>query len=470
MFERKLLNPSYHKGPNWKALCSYQKWTKYILWSLIAFLAGLTVRDVLQLCSQFISDPKQTAFKMIFNESMSMPNLTFCISKDQAFSHFNLYNMTELASDWDLIVEENLLNMTSRESFLNSAWDFRVIIEAYEVIAAISSIERETSLNGSAHSITYFRIHPAFQEKRRLVQIYLNAIKERNVTFSELTQKTGTEILKRLMKQFARLVFSDEEMISTDIRISWISQMQMCFQPLFSIDNFKPIEDQGPFFVLLMSHNTAKLNGIKVDCMSVDFHGRPSSIARFMQGKNQVMDGFIDDLCLGLRHEVFISVRIYYEMIENDNEGTACRDIDDSQENEFECHSRCRLQMIREMCNCTAHSLSYLVNDDMEYNQNPLCNYTKCIIDQRQKYDEKECTKSCFRNCKQIRFQIDRETNGPMLQKDLTMIRLNWRSFEYLSLEQDRVYSITSFIAELGGSIGVWLGLSVLSLFQVVSL
>lgn len=47
------------------------------------------------------------------------------------------------------------------------------------------------------------------------------------------------------------------------------------------------------------------------------------------------------------------------------------------------------------------------------------------------------------------------------------MVTLTWRSFEYLSLQQDRVYTLTSFIAELGGSIGVWLGLSVLSLFQV---
>ncbi|VDN34636.1 unnamed protein product [Gongylonema pulchrum] len=54
----------------------------------------------------------------------------------------------------------------------------------------------------------------------------------------------------------------------------------------------------------------------------------------------------------------------------------------------------------------------------------------------------------------------------PLMLNDLTMITLNWRSFEYLSLEQNRVYTVTSFIAEIGGSIGVWLGLSVLSLIQ----
>lgn len=40
------------------------------------------------------------------------------------------------------------------------------------------------------------------------------------------------------------------------------------------------------------------LANVTVDCMTVDFHGRPSSIARFMQGKSQVMDGFNEDVCI----------------------------------------------------------------------------------------------------------------------------------------------------------------------------
>lgn len=54
---------------------------------------------------------------------------------------------------------------------------------------------------------------------------------------------------------------------------------------------------------MLMSHNIQNLAGMKVDCMTIDLHGRPSSIARFMQGKSQIMDGFNEDVCLLFLHE-----------------------------------------------------------------------------------------------------------------------------------------------------------------------
>ncbi|VDN42106.1 unnamed protein product [Gongylonema pulchrum] len=178
------------------------------------------------------------------------------------------------------------------------------------------------------------------------------------------------------------------------------------------------------------------------------------------------MDGFNGDLCLGLRHEVNVDVRAYYEMLENDDEGTACRHPSNDQEQEFNCRSRCRLHLIREIYNCTAHSLSYLA--DKDYDGYSPCDYTTDVerTENTNSTDE-ECLKSCYRNCKQIRFRVDHEIKGPMLNSNLTMVTLNWRSFEYLSLEQNRVYTVTSFIAEIGGSIGVWLGLSVLSLIQV---
>lgn len=47
------------------------------------------------------------------------------------------------------------------------------------------------------------------------------------------------------------------------------------------------------------------------------------------------------------------------------------------------------------------------------------------------------------------------------------MVTIIWGSFEYLKLEQQYIWNVTTFIAALGGSIGMWLGLSVLSLIQV---
>lgn len=50
--------------------------------------------------------PKQSNMNIMFNESMHMPNITFCMSRQQAWSHLPLNN-SELADEWDTRVEVN---------------------------------------------------------------------------------------------------------------------------------------------------------------------------------------------------------------------------------------------------------------------------------------------------------------------------------------------------------------------------
>jgi hypothetical protein len=47
---------------------------------------------------------------------------------------------------------------------------------------------------------------------------------------------------------------------------------------------------------MVLAHNPNNLNGKHVDCMSVDFHGRPSSSIRFMGDKGIIKDGFNDEV------------------------------------------------------------------------------------------------------------------------------------------------------------------------------
>ncbi|VDN26583.1 unnamed protein product [Cylicostephanus goldi] len=98
---------------------------------------------------------------------------------------------------------------------------------------------------------------------------------------------------------------------------------------------------------MLLSHNAENLEGEHTECMSVDFHGRPSSLNRFMEGKGRARDGFTFELCPGQRHEVTVEVRAHYQMLENDEPGKACRDVEDDEDSEFDCRSRCRMEMIR---------------------------------------------------------------------------------------------------------------------------
>uniref|UniRef100_A0A9J2PU91 Amiloride-sensitive sodium channel n=1 Tax=Ascaris lumbricoides TaxID=6252 RepID=A0A9J2PU91_ASCLU len=454
------------KEVNWKECMFGKRMRKWAFWFIVAFLSALTIKDVIDLIIEYAEQPKQSDMNMVFNESMTMPNITFCMSRTQAWSHFKI-NSSEPPEQWDQIIQDNLLNMTDKESFLNDRWDLRMVMEAYEVVATLNSIERETTAHGSARSINVFRTEPRLASKRKMVKMWLNAIAERNITFAEFTEKVGEETIRRSMQRFQRTTFNEDLVIRTRFRTSWISMMQFCFQPYFDKDNFYDIGDQGNFFTMMLSHNAENLNGKDVECMSVDFHGRPSSLSRFVQGRGRARDGYNDDLCLGMRHEVTVEVRARYVMLENDDNGTACRNVEEGEDTEFDCRLRCRMKMIRSLCNCTAVTLSYLVKSDDEFIDFPLCDYEKCELDvQRGKFSEKECTDGCYRDCTQIRYEIDHEQQGRMARKDLTLVNLNWGSFEYLTLEQKWVWSIPTFIAALGGSIGMWLGLSILSLIQ----
>lgn len=70
-----------------------------------------------------------------------------------------------------LSVQIELRKLNSRERFLNEAWNYRLIVEAYEVIATLNSMERETTAKGSARSINFFRIQPKLRAKRAMVKV-----------------------------------------------------------------------------------------------------------------------------------------------------------------------------------------------------------------------------------------------------------------------------------------------------------
>lgn len=87
------------------------------------------------------------------------------------------------------------------------------------------------------------------------------------------------------MQRFQRLTFNEDQTISTKFHTTWISEKQFCFQPWSFDSKYYTVEDQGHFFTMSLLHNGDNLSNKSVNCMSVDFHGRPSSLNRFMQGK-----------------------------------------------------------------------------------------------------------------------------------------------------------------------------------------
>nr|CAD2138254.1 unnamed protein product [Meloidogyne enterolobii] len=467
-----------------------KKFRRWAFYFLIVFLAGMTIYETTNLTAEYLGFPKRADMSMQFNRTIIFPNITFCMSKRQAWSHFGNFGnssdsgnfssnstLTSSNKDWNPEVEQILAKMPNHDSFMNSSgWPQKLIMSAYEAIATLNSLEREKIDSQALADIKAFQSNPKHQGLRTLVKKWLAAIAERNVSFKDFTQKVGMETLEKSKNYFMRTGFNDSDNFTTLVHISWLSNKQLCFQPLFpNAESFKPIEDQGQFFQMELVHNPSALNDSKQaeECMSLDLHGRPTTMAKHMERKGRSKDGTTEGLCLGRVHETKVEIRGHYIMLENDDEATACRnydDVDDAEVNEFECRSRCRMKMIRSYCKCTPLTLQYLVADEKEFVKYPACDYEQCQLpDNVTNTNEKTCAKECLPHCVQIRYLVHDTPMGRSPNPAYTDVNLIWGAFEYMNLEQKYVYTIWTFISNIGGSIGVWLGLSALSLIQLIT-
>ncbi|KAF7638227.1 hypothetical protein Mgra_00002197 [Meloidogyne graminicola] len=365
----------------------FRQLTFYIL---ILFLFGLTIIDVQKLIICYFTDNKEIDIKMNFNASMTMPNLTFCTSKNNAWSHFNETTDEEM----EKATQEGLAKMPDYSSFLdnNNIWDYRMVKSAYWVVALIDMMEQDTNSKGVANSINNLSKNPEKKEVLELINKWLNEIKKRNVTFDEFRQKVGKETLRRFLHRFDRLDINKEEnKIKIDIKITWLSMKQLCFQPYFDINSFIPISDQ------------------EVDCMSIDIHGRPSDESRFLEGKGRSDDGYFNEICMGNVYEAVMQVKLITTNIPDPNDPieTRCQlygQKENTPRSELECYRRCRLELIRKLCNCTAPSLSHLIYEPKELEQFPICNYEQCDIGNSTESSEIinwDSTCECFPECTQ---------------------------------------------------------------------
>ncbi|CAD5228417.1 unnamed protein product [Bursaphelenchus xylophilus] len=460
-------------------------WTNFVhmpfrhkaFWFLAIFLLILTVRDTFNLFNEYLDDPMKADMNMILNETMTLPNITFCIPTKQVLSHFPNGNDTAT-------VIKQLAKFKNNEEMLKKRWPPELALHAFQSLAAMFTVEREMLGSHMAQVLYRFNNPPKgrefLNEKRKGIQFWVDQMAKRNLTFDEIFQKAGKEVLMKSIKQMVRITKDDEgPRIKLWPKITWISRTYVCFQPTYDEDNYKPIADQGSFFFLQVVQNKANENTEESKrCISVDFHGYPFDWSKFTEGGGTSRDGYHENLCPGLRHDVTVEVKNKYDMLENDEAGTACRDFSDEDEDEFTCRTRCRMELIRELCHCTPITTKYLAEDgDLE--TFPPCNYSQCVIDVQKQSNRSEqaCTKRCYRDCHQLRYSVSVDQKVSVTEvedqrvrnSNVTSIFLLWGSFEYIEVTQSRVYTTASFIGELGGVIGMWLGLSMLSLIQMMT-
>uniref|UniRef100_A0A915D2X1 Uncharacterized protein n=1 Tax=Ditylenchus dipsaci TaxID=166011 RepID=A0A915D2X1_9BILA len=169
-----------------KEVCFGKRAKKWAFWFIVAFLAALTVKDVIALVNKLKylpvhPNPKQSDMNIMFNESMTMPNITFCMSRSQAWSHFRI-NSSESTEEWDAHIQDQLMNMTDKKAFLSSPWDYRMVMELYNLISSLTSMERETTLEGSASTIQKFGKQERFSTLRKNLKMWIDVIKDLDIS------------------------------------------------------------------------------------------------------------------------------------------------------------------------------------------------------------------------------------------------------------------------------------------------
>ncbi|CAK5024730.1 unnamed protein product [Meloidogyne enterolobii] len=176
---------------------------EWAFWIIVAFLASLTIKDIVNLVTEYCKHPKKSDMSVRFNETMKMPNITFCMSREQAWSHFKL-NSTENKQLWDKTIATQLANMTKKEDFLSKQWDYRIVMETYNLISTLTSMERETTAHGTVASIEKYNTQTRLEEIRKLSK-------------------------RRSLQRFQRTTYDEDEVISTQLKITWLSQVQLWY-------------------------------------------------------------------------------------------------------------------------------------------------------------------------------------------------------------------------------------------------
>ncbi|KAI6239699.1 hypothetical protein M3Y99_00562700 [Aphelenchoides fujianensis] len=418
------------------------RWRRFCFWTLIFILTVLTIKDVLTLFWEYKENEKEADMNIVFNQTMTLPTFTFCVPMGMVQSVFESSKFKE-KDDFGAGVAEKeavkkaLKKLKTGDDLLTKKWDRKVLKQSIESIGLLHSLERETDDSFVAREI------------------------------SVLNKKEKSKEKLKTIEKSVRLSMIDDKTIASGFKTTWISMGDICFQPTFEEEGASDIETQGHFYEILFNHDPQFFDD-KMRCVMVDMNGRPADMSRFQDSGGHTKDGLNEDICAGTDNDLIVELRAAYQMLENDDPGTACAEFEDEEtaEDEFDCRSRCRMELIRSICQCSPLTTQALMKDE-DSDTFPPCSYSNCSIDvQKAPKSEKSCTKNCRRNCKQLRYNIN--LGGDVAKAPhQTRARIAWGSFEYFRLEQNYKYeSLVNFMADVGGAIGIWLGLSILTCIQ----
>jgi hypothetical protein len=124
--------------------------------------------------------------------------------------------------------------MKTSSDFLNMDWDWRTVQDAYITLANIHTFERETDDSLMGDEIRRLQKRTKQTKILEKIQHWKKILDERKVSFQEFMQKTGEEVLTRMIKKAQRSSLDSDDVFDAKYKITWISLPNICFQPTFT--------------------------------------------------------------------------------------------------------------------------------------------------------------------------------------------------------------------------------------------
>ncbi|CAD5228411.1 unnamed protein product [Bursaphelenchus xylophilus] len=476
---------------DWRGLLCTD-WRRLLFWTVVVFFSIITLKNVYDITVDYLENPKKADLDIVLNKSMDMPPMTLCFPSGHVLSNVvaSLGNNGTMPKPELLQQQLDAFNLTGR--LVANPWTDELVFSAFNALAAFHTLEVETYEDEVAKKLTSFgkgKTRYSAANNWENIKFWLNFMKENDIEVDALVQAVGMRAIMKGLTRFERETHKPQPpmgktTIPAKMHIEWLSFNDFCFRPTFAEDI--PIDSQGTFFMLTFKFNPEFIEDEdredvvpEDECVFIDFHGSRFDREPYMVEGSQKRNGFTEPLCFGSRYEVQLEVRHKYSMLETDDAGSACKCYEEDAEDDFTCRSRCRYDHIKELCKCIPIALADLVEKDEDTNAKNLtyCNYQNCDIDpSSDNFDELECTKKCVRDCEQTHYSIKTFQRGrvvmlspdgkPSVADNVLSMAVQFGSFEYLEVSQKYAYTFSSFIGDAGGALGMWLGLSILSVLQ----
>ncbi len=296
---------------------------------------------------------------------------------------------------------------------------------------------------------------PQFSSKNKIFVGLENCLRWHNITNEELVNKCDEEIRKMFTVEWRfmserNVSYSSPSMQMNIGNLMFIGETKVCFKLPINEIEFATQSEYVEIFVERspINYDNSSVNNEYENTVTLDFIGRPFTVDRLYQQFDSVIA-----FQFGENVSSALKMNNFYQAVPIRNGIQQCSE-DKSWD---ECQLECRIKATQKICNCTP--INYPTYTSAIYNSCSFHDYEHCQLN----FSKDAC--DCLRLCSEIEYEETR-WNYESIDHNKAQLTLRLSSLSYTFLEEQFIWSLSTFFAALGGNLGFWIGIEFLMLTQ----